>query len=1033
MGLQEQQISFKFIGGIETMADPKTVPGVRLLALENGVFTKAGSIKKRNGYGALSRTVDGSVSLIDGARRLGQRDNELLLFTDNRCYSKQSGNDQWTDMGAAICAVGTDRAAVQTGTQQTMPDHATNGGVTAYAWEDSLGGVWWTVVDAESGAIYRAPEQADALGERPRCVAVGDVIHVYYAVPTQRTVMLLIVNPATPSADLTPSIIIEDLDTTNPVYDACPTERAGTPAAIAWHEHATTNIRVGYADAGGMLGSPASGYPSVARFTVTLLATSPIGLAFQNVDGDTGDNFLIAYMSGTEGQMLRASAGSDSEIIGFTTDAHVPYAVATLVKRIAIAEADGTAWVVFEENHATASKRFCVVNSCDLAGGVGTERTLRSVGLASRAFQAGADEDAFAVFVHDTTYFNIYLTFRLSDFADCGRHLAGSASGAPAQTHLSSVHSNGDLRTVTLPYKTRVASTNNDTFTETALRQISMDFGSDDAYQVVQLGRGAYMAGAVPQHYDGRQWCEQGFHVGPELISGVASNGAGSLTVDSDYSYLVWYEWTDAQGEIHRGPTSVPFLKSVAGAEDTIVLTLPTLRVTRKSNVRINVARCLPGDATRFWRVSSLDPTTDGDPNGYITNSTSVDSVSFEDRMSDADLQEQELIYTTGGILSNDPTALGSIVVAGKNRLFFTDASAGSVVRFSQRIATGFGVEIAPELALDVDPYGGDITALSIMDDVVYAFKASCIFAFNGDGPLETGSSATQGFSSSQIITSDVGCTDPSSIVLTPLGLMFKSPKGIYLLDRSRNVTYIGAPAEAYNAQTVRRANVMPDRRQVVFLTDSGSTLLYDYLFGQWSTFTNHEGYDSAVVDNTYYYLRTTDTVYQETIDEHSDAGARITLKLETAWLHLHEHLQGFQRFWKLLLLGTWQSPHQLGIQERLSYDESWNDASWLDATGDTDGSGWLSGEGVAEVGVDPISGSVYGDGGYGVGPYGGSGPDVYQWRYGIWETGQSIQFRFQDYEKAGLAGASFELTEMTIVGGIEKVDSRPFSGSRST
>ncbi len=186
-------------------------------------------------------------------------------------------------------------------------------------------------------------------------------------------------------------------------------------------------------------------------------------------------------------------------------------------------------------------------------------------------------------------------------------------------------------------------------------------------------------------------------------------------------------------------------------------------------------------------------------------------------------------------------------------------------------------------------------------------------------------------------------------------------------------------------------------------------------------------------MDSSFYYLRTNDRVFQETPGEYLDDTTRITFRIETAWLHLVEHLQAWQRFWTLKLLGTWVSAHQLGVQYRMSYDDAWSDASWLDATGETDPAGWLSGEGVATVGVDPLTGSAYGDGSYGVGPYGGTGPDVYQWRIGLHEDGQSIQFRFEDFERAGLAGASFELTEMLITGGVKAADVRPFSGARST
>ncbi len=1032
MALQEGFQAYKFAGGIETKMDSKAVPAARLLGLENGVFSKAISIKKRNGYSLLSKAIDGG-GVIEDARSLAARGNEMLKFTGNRCYSRQDDNDQWSDSGAALVAVGRDRAAVHTSSQQTMPDHASAGGATVYAWEDSLGGVWWTVVDTASGAIHRAPTQADALGERPRCVVVGGVLHIYYAVPTQTRVMAIVVNPSTPSADVTPITLISDLRTDNPVYDACPTTRDGTPALIAWHEHGSSNLRVGYVTGGALLGSPGNGHPSVATVASLLTIATPLAVAFKYVDGADDDRLFVGYALdavGNGGNILTLSGGTTSTPVGTTVNtATSVYPTAASVQRIALTVAGEYVWAAFEETAAETSQHFTVVNSL-LDAVAGTERTLRSVGLASRAFQVG--DDAYAVFVHDTVYFNVYLTLRLSDFAPVGRHLAGTAGGLPTRTHLSSAHVIDDVVYVTLPYLNRVASKENDKFTEKALRQISMDFSDTDVRQTAQIGESLYMAGAIPQHYDGRLWFEQGYNMGPELITPVSAAG-GSMTVSSTYLYIVWYEWTDAQGEIHRGPTS-PGTEVITGGADTqVTLTLPTLRVTRKENVRICVARSLPGETSGLFRASSLDPTTVGAVNGYIANTTSADTVTFIDRMSDADLRKQERLYITGGILSNDAASVGAIMVAGKNRIFFSDTAADSVVRFSQRIATGYGLEIAPENAHDIPPEGGPITALGIMGSTVCVFKRAKIFVFNGDGPLENGSSATTGFAKAEAVPGNIGCVDPGSVVDVPAGLMFKSESGIYLLKRDYTLEYVGAPAELYNTQTIRRAYSMPGRSQTLFLTSSGKSLLYDYLFGQWSTFTNHEGLDAVVVDGVYHYLRNDGSVYRETIGQFTDAGSRITLRFETAWLHLLEHLQGFQRFWVLKLLGTWISKHQLGIQYRTNYDESWSDPSWLDATGDLLSAGWLTGEGCSEIGIDPITGTVYGEDTYGYGPYGGQGPDVYEWKMGVHENGESIQFRFEDFEKDGLAGASFELTEMLITGGIKAATSRPTSGARST
>jgi hypothetical protein len=218
-----------------------------------------------------------------------------------------------------------------------------------------------------------------------------------------------------------------------------------------------------------------------------------------------------------------------------------------------------------------------------------------------------------------------------------------------------------------------------------------------------------------------------------------------------------------------------------------------------------------------------------------------------------------------------------------------------------------------------------------------------------------------------------------------------------------------------------------------VFLTDDGTTVLYDYLYGQWSQFTNHLGRDAAVVSGTYHYLRTDGRVFRETVGAYSDAGNRITLSLETAWIHVAEALQGFQRFWDLHLLGTWVSPHQLVIQHRTDYGDAWGESRYLDATGEAAGStGWITGNLADAIGVEPLSGTVYGEGLYGAGVYGGSAAGVYQWRYHIGGRGQSVRFRFSDFERAGLNGASFELTEMLITGGVAGPAVKPFTGARS-
>ena len=1033
MTLQPAEIHVGFRGGVETRSDPRTVPPTQLLVLENGVFSRATSIKKRNGYESLLSVIDGSADVLSGAIRTATRDHELLAFTSKRAYSRQTSVDQWSDTGAVYSVVGSDRPLVRTGTQQLQPDCATLNNVTVAAWEDSGGGVWWSVVDATSHRVFRVPTQADAAGISPRCVPCGSNLHVYYAVAASNRIYVLVVNPATPSAAVTPVILTDDLAGANPVFDACKTGRTGTPAAIAWLANGTTNIRLGYVDQSGVLGSPLNGHPSVITEAFSYGATTPLAVDYFDVDGGVGDVFALAHVNSTG---TGRAVAYDGDLVNL--GARSVY-VTVDVQRIAVSVIDSTSKMVvaFEEAAAEPSERFVVcVDDVIPASTPGTQTTIRSVGLASRSWRVGTD--IFAVFVHDTTYFNTYITLKISDaasddFIATGRHAPAQASGAPIRKHLSSAHVADDSVSICLPVRERLVSENNDQFRETGIRLVTLDFDSEDSHQYAQLGRGLYLAGACPQHYDGRQWTEQGFHVGPELIVTVSAGG-GSMTSATTYLYRAWYEATDFQGEVHRGPVSIGTLVTMGGGDTQVTLTLPTLRVTQKTNVRICVARSLAsdtGDTARLFRVTSLDPTASG-ANGYVANDASVDTVSFVDRMSDADLRLQEPLYTNGGVLSNDPSALGAVVFRGQNRLFFTDPSNGLNLRFSQPLDEGYGVEIPPDLVLSVDPFGGDITAGAFQDGRGVIWKAGSIFLFQGDGPAANGDISQGGFSTPQLITSDVGCTDPSSIVLTPNGHMFKSAKGIYLLARDGSVSYVGAPVEAYNAQSVRRATVMPDRTQIVFLTDSGLSLLYDHYHGQWSTFTNHEGFDAAVVNGQYHYLRTDGRIFRETPGVYLDDNVRIRLRLETAWIHMLPQLQGFQRFWHLHLLGTWSSPHQLGIQYQTDYAPGWTDSYWYDATGLTDSTGWITGGSAAIIGEESIVGSIYGSGVYGDGNYGGLGSGVYQWRLHLDEAGQSIQFRFEDFEAEGYAGASFELTEMLLTGGVKALARKPFTAGRS-
>jgi hypothetical protein len=1021
MPLRPQPLAIQFVGGVETKQDSKQVPTTKLLNLENATFIKATTLAKRNGYRALSRLIDGDAAEIEDPIGLGARGDELLLFTAERCYSYRPSVDRWVDTGEIASVTASERPIARTGTTQTVHDHATNRGVTVLAWEDSRGGVYASVVEADTGRILLAETALDADGQSPRCVPCGTVLHVYWTRPSTSRIYVAIVNPAMPTAIPSPSILTSDLDASNPAYDAtsaAPVDSDGHPALMAWSRNGG-GFRVAYVHPSGVIGSPVTGLPSAATFTDT--SSGPIAVA---IDRTAGHSIAVLWTdAGTvslrfiDPIALSSTLGSD-----YTEPAVATDAVRASLEYGALTDALSTAWWAVERLGADPDTNSIVAGGVT-DGGVEIQapRVLRGHGLVSRAFVD--DGHVYALVGHEVEYSPYVACVRLSGSAfgeDEGtacyyRSIVGQFIGHSARKHVTSAHpvdpdANGVGRThtATIGYRIQLDSEDGDQWSEAGIKFVSMDFDADNAYQSAELGRGLYLAGACPSHYDGRRWAESGFHTAPDVADGVtvAVEGTGGLLAAGTYGYKLCYEEIDALGEWHPGPVSIQFNVTI-GALKKVDITAPTYRLTSKSHVRLGVFRSpvnQTGDpqAIPFYRVSSIDPEETGD-NGFILNDPTVDTISFTDNIADAELLTREPLYTNGGILSNDPSPMaGGVIAGGKSRLFWTDIENPHAIRYSQEIVEDTGLEAPIALYAQCDPYGGSIVAIGVMDGAIYGFAETGIYGFGGPGPNRNPAAGPEAFSPPELITGDVGCKAPNSICQSPVGIVFQSEKGIRLLGRDRAVQDIGAPVYAYNEQTITRATLLPDRSQIVFLTDSGRTLLWDYERNQWSTFTNHEGIDARVIGGRYYYLRNDGRVFAETLGEYRDDNVRITMRIETAWIHFAPYLQGWQRVLWAYFLGTYKSAHTLHIRYRVNYDDDYRGPINLDVN----------------TNYDP---SLYGAGVYGAGPYGGTGGGVsrYQRRIHLNKECQAIQFRIEDSEATGDAGASFELSELLLIGGI--------------
>ena len=123
-----------------------------------------------------------------------------------------------------------------------------------------------------------------------------------------------------------------------------------------------------------------------------------------------------------------------------------------------------------------------------------------------------------------------------------------------------------------------------------------------------------------------------------------------------------------------------------------------------------------------------------------------------------------------------------------------------------------------------------------------------------------------------------------------------------------------------FNGDVVSSSQSLNDNTQVIFLSTSGTPLLYDSYYKAWSSFTNHQGVASMLdSSNTYNYINNSGIICVQQPNQYLDAnGEGYSMVVQTAWLKL-QNIQGLQRVWRALFEGFFlgSQPYQIGV----SYD----------------------------------------------------------------------------------------------------------------
>ena len=437
-----------------------------------------------------------------------------------------------------------------------------------------------------------------------------------------------------------------------------------------------------------------------------------------------------------------------------------------------------------------------------------------------------------------------------------------------------------------------------------------------------------YMGGSLVWQYDGVSLAEAGFLIYPELdksASGITVSGATldyavenqPFTIQrtdgghtNTYLYYVVYEWYDHQGNRHQSAAVPITMDNMENpGTDNVTIVIPDLNVTWKSDVRAAVYRTHSDSVALAFRV----PHNSGSL--YPGVSLASGPFTFIDSTADDDLKAGEVLYLSSGELDHVAPVAGTALLSHDDRIFVANKDR---VYFSKRSTDNTPPNFNEGLYIQVPPDGGDITGLATLDNKLVMFKRDRMYMSSGEGPNALGIGS---YSIPRLIRTDAGCKDKRTIERVAQGVMFQSDKGIYWLNRGEAVNYIGAPVEAYNSDTFVASTLVPDDQIVIFLSESGRTLVYDYEHNLWTTYTDHGGLAATVINDTYYYLRSDGASVYKSYSGYLDAGSVITAEVKFPWIRP----SGLQQRWhirKAVLLGNYLSDHDLQVTVAFNYRE---------------------------------------------------------------------------------------------------------------
>jgi hypothetical protein len=487
---------------------------------------------------------------------------------------------------------------------------------------------------------------------------------------------------------------------------------------------------------------------------------------------------------------------------------------------------------------------------------------------------------------------------------------------------------------------------------EISISRCSAELGAD--FEAVEMGDSLYTSGGFLKVFNGRSYVENNFHFSPiiESIHFGSSfdtgfygfkktlanpNGTSEMVFDDvaesehpSYEFIFCYEWTDENGTLHRSaPSEIVFgrmeVDAVIGFTGNHSITFningfPST-LTEKRNILLKAYRTLnltgeqaPGTPGEFF----LDGSTKVDNiEGNLILTTDNLVVPYLFSKHDTQIGMNDTIYTSKGELANIPPPPAQDISVHDGRLFALSSENPNRIFYSKPNIQKTSLEFSDELYLNSMEQGGDVKAIGSMMGKLFMFKENLIAVSYGSPKNEKGENG--GYSASSNYAHTMGCSNSRSVISTGNGLYFQFGGDLYMIDRSLQIQWVGAPVDDSDDIDIIAAIHVGDSDEIRFMSEE-HTLVFNVLFKQWSKFTN-KAVSAALVKGVLHYINVggeLSEVLYENKSSYGDSDIPVLTDIETAWINLAGP-QGFQRLRNILFLGELYQDTTFDLQ--LFYD----------------------------------------------------------------------------------------------------------------